>query len=456
MSYSAVVDGASRLHVQRHPIRRQPAGHDRAVVEDVAARLRVRFPLSRSLVCRLRAAGEVHRHPGEPAGADREPSSRTRRRRFRTIGGIARVYVVPNISITGELVGIKIPESISESYRAHYFDFDLYGTVNFNNYVGAQIGYRSLDVGYSFEKDQGDFKMKGLYFGGVVARTEELRVLTAKVAVVDDFRLRRGRPHRVTRARASRGACRLRAASRPSCCRRTALSCGPAFRSLKKLLPGTDRHADLLHQIPRELDIGVEAEVRDVGHHVVGALRLLELEAVALEDVAHHLRAAGRSRPPSRCSSSPASTSAATPASCSGAGAPTVRKSCILRIGPGQIGRRNRPAHPPSRDAERLRQAVDGDGAIGHAVDRRDRHVLVAVVDDVLVDLVGDRQHVPLLAEPGDELQLVPGEDLPGRVVRRIDDDGARVVVERRRELLLRRTSSRARAAARSAARRRR
>ena len=84
------------------------------------------------------------------------------------IGGIARVYVAPNISVTGELVGFKIPESASNEYRAHYFDFDLYGTVNFNDYVGAQIGYRRLDVGYVIDKDQGDFKMKGVYFGGVV------------------------------------------------------------------------------------------------------------------------------------------------------------------------------------------------------------------------------------------------------------------------------------------------
>ena len=84
------------------------------------------------------------------------------------VGGIARVYVAPNISITGELVGIKIPDSIDEDYKAHYFDFDLYGTINFNDYVGAQIGYRSLDVGYIVDSDQGDFKMKGIYFGGVV------------------------------------------------------------------------------------------------------------------------------------------------------------------------------------------------------------------------------------------------------------------------------------------------
>lgn len=85
-----------------------------------------------------------------------------------TIGGIARVYVVPNISITADINGIKIPDSLNTDYKAHYFDFDVYGTVNFNRYVGAQVGYRSIDVGYKFKKDEGTFKMKGPYFGGVV------------------------------------------------------------------------------------------------------------------------------------------------------------------------------------------------------------------------------------------------------------------------------------------------
>jgi hypothetical protein len=85
-----------------------------------------------------------------------------------TIGGIARVYVVPNISVTADINGIKIPASVNADYKAHYFDFDLYGTVNFNNYVGAQLGYRKIDIGYKFKQDEGTFKMKGVYFGGVV------------------------------------------------------------------------------------------------------------------------------------------------------------------------------------------------------------------------------------------------------------------------------------------------
>ena len=84
------------------------------------------------------------------------------------LGGIVRVYLVPNISITGELTGIKVPDSVSEDFNAHYADLDIYGTVNFTNNIGAQVGFRSFDVGYLVSEDTGSFKLKGLYFGAVV------------------------------------------------------------------------------------------------------------------------------------------------------------------------------------------------------------------------------------------------------------------------------------------------
>jgi len=83
------------------------------------------------------------------------------------IGVIGRGYVAPNISITGEFSAFKLPESINENYRARYYDFDLYGTVNFTDHVGAQVGYRSFSVFYHVDEDEGDLKLKGLYFGGV-------------------------------------------------------------------------------------------------------------------------------------------------------------------------------------------------------------------------------------------------------------------------------------------------
>jgi hypothetical protein len=84
------------------------------------------------------------------------------------IGAIGRVYVAPNISITAEFSGIKLPESINEDYRAKYFDVDVYATVNFTDHFGAQAGYRSFDVYYKVEKDEGELLLKGLYFGGAL------------------------------------------------------------------------------------------------------------------------------------------------------------------------------------------------------------------------------------------------------------------------------------------------
>jgi hypothetical protein len=82
------------------------------------------------------------------------------------VGGIGRVYVVPQVSITGEATFFKIP-TIADKYSGHYVDVDIYGTVNFTNNVGVQGGYRTLNLGYLKEEDTGSFKLKGIYFGFV-------------------------------------------------------------------------------------------------------------------------------------------------------------------------------------------------------------------------------------------------------------------------------------------------
>lgn len=83
------------------------------------------------------------------------------------IGGIGRYYFVPNISITGELSGITLPKSVSEDYNAHYFDLDIYGTVNVTRNFGGQFGYRKFDVAYKVKEDSGALLLRGLYFSAV-------------------------------------------------------------------------------------------------------------------------------------------------------------------------------------------------------------------------------------------------------------------------------------------------
>jgi hypothetical protein len=83
------------------------------------------------------------------------------------IGVIGRGYIVPNVAITGEFTFFKIPD-VSEDYGGNYYDLDIYGTVNFTENFGAQLGYRSFDVSYIAETDNGDLRLRGIYFGGVV------------------------------------------------------------------------------------------------------------------------------------------------------------------------------------------------------------------------------------------------------------------------------------------------
>jgi hypothetical protein len=85
-----------------------------------------------------------------------------------TFGIAGRGYVAPNASITGEWTFFKVPDDLSEDYGGRYFDLDIYGTVNFNNYVGAQLGWRTIDVFYEADRDRGDLQFRGWYFGGVV------------------------------------------------------------------------------------------------------------------------------------------------------------------------------------------------------------------------------------------------------------------------------------------------
>jgi hypothetical protein len=85
-----------------------------------------------------------------------------------TLGVIGRGYLAKAFSITGEFTAFKIPESWSETFNAKFYDFDLYGTLNFGRSAAAQFGYRSIVTQYLVDDDSGDLKLKGLYFGGMV------------------------------------------------------------------------------------------------------------------------------------------------------------------------------------------------------------------------------------------------------------------------------------------------
>ncbi len=85
------------------------------------------------------------------------------------LGFTGRGYIASNTSVTGEISFFKVPENLGgEDFGGRYIDFDIYGTFNFNNNVGAQFGYRSVDVDYFTEADTGALNFRGPYFTGVV------------------------------------------------------------------------------------------------------------------------------------------------------------------------------------------------------------------------------------------------------------------------------------------------
>jgi hypothetical protein len=83
------------------------------------------------------------------------------------IGGIARVYVVPQAAINFQLTALKVP-TIQDQYEATYIDWELTGLFNATRNIGVTGGWRSRHVNYMLKKDTGDLTLSGLYLAAVV------------------------------------------------------------------------------------------------------------------------------------------------------------------------------------------------------------------------------------------------------------------------------------------------
>lgn len=82
-----------------------------------------------------------------------------------TVGVAARGYLAPAFAVSGELTGLRFT---STDFVARFVDFDVYAVVFFGGHAGAQAGYRSVDVEYLIDNDEGRLQMTGPYFGGIL------------------------------------------------------------------------------------------------------------------------------------------------------------------------------------------------------------------------------------------------------------------------------------------------
>jgi hypothetical protein len=82
------------------------------------------------------------------------------------IGVVGRAYVLPEVAINFEVSGFKLPD-VDPKYKADYFDWDVNGTINLSNNFGVQVGWRKMTNYLNIDRDFGDVKFQGLWFGGV-------------------------------------------------------------------------------------------------------------------------------------------------------------------------------------------------------------------------------------------------------------------------------------------------
>src|SRR5437899_8959316 len=145
------------------------------------------------------------------------------------------------------------------------------------------------------------------------------------------------------------------------------------------------RHANRLHQMTRKLDIVVESKRTDIGHDVIRSARTEAAETSVRES--RHQAVAPRAislskilviaaRQPERNGSS----------FLQRGGRAYGKKIVDFPNGVGDRRRSHGPSHAPSGHGVSLRHAIDGDGALAHSIQSRDRDVLRAVVKNVLVD----------------------------------------------------------------------
>ena len=185
----------------------------------------------------------------------------------------------------------------------------------------------------------------------------------------------------------------------------------------------------------RERHVVIPAEGRDLRHDIVGPARSHAAEAHLFQRIQHIVPALPvkiaqflivRFRERERLGAGLLQRR----------GRPDRQKVVHLADAGGQCRGRQNEADAPAGHAEGFGNAVDGDRPLGHARQGPQRNIFGAVVKDMLIDLVGDRQHVVFLAQLGNQFEILPGKDPAGGVVGRIDHDRPGFFVESRRQFL--------------------
>jgi hypothetical protein len=88
-------------------------------------------------------------------------------------GVAGRAYVTRNVALNLDwtffnLDTFHLPQTLVKDTTAIYHDVDISGTINFNDYVGMQVGWRQTNTQLGIDQDHGNLKFQGLWFGAAI------------------------------------------------------------------------------------------------------------------------------------------------------------------------------------------------------------------------------------------------------------------------------------------------
>ena len=84
------------------------------------------------------------------------------------VGGIVRTYPAAHLSLTAEATFFGVPDRPDGHYGGHVADVDVSAVWNLTRYLGAQLGFRTIDINHLGEWNTATFTLKGVYVGALV------------------------------------------------------------------------------------------------------------------------------------------------------------------------------------------------------------------------------------------------------------------------------------------------
>jgi hypothetical protein len=84
------------------------------------------------------------------------------------VGGLVRVYPAAHLALTGEATFFAVPERPDGHYGGHIADVDVAAVWSVTRQLGAQFGFRAIDINHLGEWNTAAFTLKGVYVGALV------------------------------------------------------------------------------------------------------------------------------------------------------------------------------------------------------------------------------------------------------------------------------------------------